>query len=141
MHTEMTPLPHLHVLVLDDGEATTLDGLATAVAMFGRGRLELLYADHPGTLRRMADQLAAAGTAAVIVIDVDHHPEPKHILADIAEAGFPLVVVSDGHNEAVHDHALSVGAAAYLPTSLPAHEMISQLSTLPRSPEAYTGRR
>jgi len=137
----MTLLPDVHVLVLDDGEATTLDGLATAVAMFGRGRLELLYADCPHTLRRMADQLAAAGTVAVIVVDVDRHPEPKEILADIAEAGIPLVVVSDGHNEAVHDHALSVGAAAYLPTSLPAHEMISQLITLPRSPEEYTGRR
>jgi len=141
MHTEMTPPPHLHVLVLDDGEATTPDGLATAVAMFGRGRCELLYADHQGALRRMANQLATAGTAAVIVVDVDHHPEPKDVLADLAGAGLPLAVVSDGRHETVHDHALSVGAAAYLPTSLPAQELVSQLTTLPRAPEANPGGR
>ena len=140
MQTEMTPLSHLQVLVFDDGEATTLDGLATAVAMFGRGRCELVYADHQDELRRMADQLAAAGTAAVIVVDVDHHPAPKQVLADVAEAGFPLVVVSDGRRQAVHDHALSVGAAAYLPTSMPAQEMISRLTALPR-PEANRGLR
>jgi DNA-binding NarL/FixJ family response regulator len=137
----MTPLPRPHVLVLDDGEATTLDGLATAVAMFGRGRFELLYADDQDALRRLADQLGATGAAAVIVVDVDHHPEPKQLLADVAVAGFPLVVVSDGRSEAVHDHTLSVGAAAYLPTSLPAHEMISQLATLPRPSEDNAGRR
>jgi DNA-binding NarL/FixJ family response regulator len=137
----MTPLPHPHVLVLDDGEATTLDGLATALAMFGRGRFELLYADDQDALRRMANQLAATSAAAVIVVDVDHQPEPKQILANMAEAGFPLAVVTNDRNEAVHDHALSVGAAAYLPTSLPAHEMISQLTALPRPPEENTGRR
>jgi hypothetical protein len=141
MHTDMTPLPHRHVLVLDDGKATTLDALATAVAMFGRGRFQLLYADHQDGLRRMADQLADAGTAAVVVVDVDHHPEPKDVLADLAMAGFPLAVVSDGRNEAVHDHALSVGAAAYLPTSLPAQEMISLLAALPRPSEEITGQR
>ena len=135
----MTALPHIPVLILDEGPATSLDALATALAVFGRGLFALGYADHPSALWEMADELAAGGTAAVIVVDVDGHPEPKAFLAEVAETGFPVVVVSDGRNEAIHDHALSVGAAAYLPTSLPAREMVSLLATLPRRPEVSTG--
>lgn len=128
----MTTLPRIPVLLLDEGQASRLDALATAVAIFGRDRFELVSADDRDSLRRMADHLADAGTAAVIVVDVDHHPEPKDALADVAEAGFPVVVVSDGRNDAIQDHALSVGAAAYVPTSLPAREIVSLLGTLPR---------
>lgn len=130
MLTENSPLPQVHVLVLDEDPTTSLDGLATAVAIFGEGRFKLLYADDRDDLWTMADQLATAGTAAVIVVDVDGHPEPKHLLADVAEAGFPVAVVTDGRNEAIQDHALSVGAAACLPTSLPAREMVSVLGAL-----------
>ena len=139
MPSETTSQPQPQVLVLDQEPATSLDALATALAVFGRGRLGLLYADDQDALLRMADALAAAGTPAVIVVDVDHHPEPKQVLADAAGAGFPLAVVTDGGHHAVHDHALSVGAAAYLPTSLPAREMVTLLTTLPRPPEVATG--
>lgn len=137
MLTEPTLHPQRRVLVLDEepATATSLDALAMAVAVFGRGRLGLLYADDQDALRRMADELAAAGTPTVIVVDVDRHPEPKHVLAEVAEAPFPVAVVTDGRHEAIHDHALSVGAAAYLPTSLPARDMVSRLTALPRPPQ------
>ena len=135
--TETPAQPQPQVLVLDEesGTAPALDALALAMAVFGRGRLGLLYAPDREALRRMVDDLAARETPTVIVVDVDRHPEPKHVLAEVVEATFPLAVLSDGVQEAIHDHALSVGAAAYLPTSLPAPEMISRLMTLPRPPE------
>jgi hypothetical protein len=123
-------MPPIHVLLLDEDPTTSLDALATAVAIFGQGRFKLLYAEDRDRLRRMADELSSAGTTAVIVVDVDDHPEPKHVLADLTEAGFPVAVVTTGRNEAIQDHALSVGAAAYLPTSVPAREMVSVLGAL-----------
>lgn len=132
MLTETSPLSLAHVLVLDEDPTTSLDALATAVAIFGEGRFSLLYAEDPDGLRLMADQLAGAGTPAVIVVDVDDHPAPKHLLANLTEAGFPVAVVTGGNNHAIHDHALSVGAAAYLPTSLPARELVSVLGSLPQ---------
>jgi hypothetical protein len=126
----MPTLPQANVLVLDEDPTTSLDALATAVAVFGEGRFKLLYADDQEALRTMADQLATAGAAAVIVVDVDDHPAPKHLLADVTEAGFPIAVVTGGRNAAIQDHALSVGADAYLPTSLPARELVSVLWAL-----------
>lgn len=139
--SETTPQLQPQVLVLDEEPDTTpsLDALAVAVAVFGRGGLGLLYAVDQDALHEMADALAAAGTPSVIVVDVDRHPEPKQVLAEMAEAGFPLAVVTDGGHEAIHDHALSVGAAAYLPTTLPAREMVSLLTALARPTEIATG--
>jgi len=122
-----------HVVFLDEGQATNLDGLALSVAIFGGGRFQLLCSPDRGTLRDTADQLARIDAVAAIVVDVDHHPEPKSVLADAANAGFPLVVLSDGRHEAIPDHALSVGAAAYLPTSLPGRELVAQLAALASS--------
>jgi DNA-binding NarL/FixJ family response regulator len=130
--TETSPLPEAHVLVLDEDPTRNLDALATAVAIFGEGRFNLLYAEDQDGLHLMADRLAGTGTSAVIVVDVDDHPAPKQLLANVTEAGFPVAVVSDGDNEAIHDHALSVGAAAYLPTSLPARELVFALGSLPQ---------
>ena len=123
--------PPIQVLLLDEGYATSLDAVAASVALFGRGRLELLCAPDLGSLREMANELAALDAPAVIVVDVDHDPEPKSVLARAAEAGFPLAVLSDGHNDAIHDHALSVGAAAFLLTPLPAQELVARLEALP----------
>ena len=138
MLTEMTPLPQAHVLVLDEDPTTSLEALATAVAIFGEGGFTLLYAEDQDGLRMMADQLGTAGTAAVVVVDVDDHPEPKDLLADVTGAGFPVAVVTGGRNEAIQHHALSVGAAAYLPTSLPARELVSTLRALPQLRAAET---
>jgi hypothetical protein len=82
--------PVTQVLLLDEGYATSLDAVAASVALFGRGRLELICAPDLGSLREMARELAALNVPAVIVVDVDHQPEPKSVLAEAAEAGFPL---------------------------------------------------
>lgn len=119
-----------HVLLLDEGHARNLDAVAASVALFGRGRLELLCAPDLPSLRQMAGELAALRIPAVIVVDVDHDAEAKSVLAEAAEAGLPLAVLSDGGNEAIHDHALSVGAAAYLMTPLPAQALVAQLEAL-----------
>ena len=132
----MNPLYPLPVLALDEGDAGALDAMATAVAVFGRGRLALHYADDRGGLRRMAAECVAAGAPAVIVVDVDRHPQPKDVLADVADTGFPVAVLSAGADDAIADHALSVGAAAFLPTTLPAGELVALLATLPRTAEA-----
>jgi DNA-binding response OmpR family regulator len=126
--TDSRPAPH--VLLLDEGYATSLDAVAACVALFGRGRLEILCASDLGSLRQTASELAALNLPAVIVVDVDEHPAPKSILAEAAEAGFPLAVLSDGRDEAIHDHALSVGAAAYLLTPLPAQDLVARLEAL-----------
>jgi hypothetical protein len=122
--------PCTHVLLLDDGTASSLDSVAASVAIFGGGRLELLSAPDVGALRQMAGELAGLNARAVIVVDVDQDPSPKSVLAVAADAGFPLAVLSDGNDDAIHDHALSVGAAAYLLTPLPAQELVAQLAAL-----------
>jgi DNA-binding response OmpR family regulator len=125
------------VLLLDEGYATSLDAVAASVALFGRGRLELLCAPDLPSLREMAGELAALDAPTVIVVDVDHDPEPKSVLAEAVEAGFPLAVLSDGRSDAIHDHALSVGAAAYLLSELPARELIARLAAIaPTAPLA-----
>jgi DNA-binding NarL/FixJ family response regulator len=48
------------------------------------------------------------------------------------------VVLSDGRDDAIADHALSVGAAAYAPTSLPGRDLVDLLATLATPPEAVT---
>lgn len=118
------------VLLLDEGHASSLDAVAASVALFGQGRLELICAPDLGTLRQMAGDLAAADARAVIVVDVDHDPAPKSVLAEAADAGLPLAVLSDGRSDAIHDHALSVGADAYLLTPLPAKELVANLEAL-----------
>ncbi|HYH49365.1 MAG TPA: hypothetical protein VEG38_07430 [Acidimicrobiia bacterium] len=118
--------------MLDDGYASSLDAVAASVALFGRGRLEVRCASDLGSLREMAGDLVAADTPAVIVVDVDHDPAPKSVLAEAADAGLPLAVLSDGRSDAIHDHALSVGAAAYLLTPLPAKELVANLEALSR---------
>lgn len=133
----MTPHTPLTVLLLDEDESTGLDALAASVAIFGAGRFALRYAYDQGALRQLAVELAALGAPAVIVVDVDHDPEPKSFLAAAAEVGYPLVVLSDGRNDAIQDHALSVGAAAYLPAALPARDMVSRLATLGAPPEQH----
>ncbi len=112
------------VLVLDEGNATSLDALGAAVALFGRGNLKLVYVHDRASL----PGVAALG-AGVAVVDVDRDPDPKNVLAEVVEAGLPVVVLTDGLNSAIPDHALSVGAAACLATSLPARELVSRLSS------------
>jgi len=119
--------PATSVLLLDEGHASSLDALAASVSIFGAGRLELLYASDLDSLRQMAGQLADAHAAGLVVVDVDHEPEPKQFLATAADMGFPLVVLSDGRDDTIHDHALSVGAAAYLLSELPARELVTRL--------------
>lgn len=138
LRTETTPHAPPSVLLLDDEAATNLDALAASVAVFAPGRLELLYAADADALHRMAGELAALEAAALIVVDVDNQPEPKNFLAVAADARYPLVVLSDGRDDAIADHALSVGAAAYAPTSLPGRELVDLLATLASPPEAVT---
>jgi hypothetical protein len=125
------------LLVLDDGQATSLDALATSVAFFGAGHFELLYANDLLSLRLMAGELADLGAEALVVVDADHDPEPKRLLAEAAETGFPLAVRSDGRRDAIQGHAQSVGAAAYLPGALPARELIARLGSLPARREDH----
>jgi DNA-binding NarL/FixJ family response regulator len=122
--------PSIPVLCLDEGQAESLDALAASVAIFGADRFELLYAPDRDTLRRMTDELATLHADALVVVDADHDPEPKSLLAEAADTGFPLVVLSDGRSDAIHDHALSVGAAAYLLSTLPAHDLVDRLAAL-----------
>jgi hypothetical protein len=118
------------VLLLDEGQATSLDALAASVSIFGAGRFELLYAPDMDCLRRMSGELATLHADALVVVDADHDAEPKRLLAEAGDMGFPLVVVSDGRDEAIHGHALSVGAAAYLLSELPARELVARLGAL-----------
>ena len=124
------PRPCTPVLLLDEGRATSLDALAASVSIFGAGQFELLYAPDLESLRRMTGELADLHAEALVVVDADDHPEPKNLLATAAEAGFPLVVVSNGREDTIHEHALSVGAAAYLLSELPARELVARLSAL-----------
>jgi hypothetical protein len=48
------------------------------------------------------------------------------------------VVLSNGRDGAIADHAQSVGAAAYAPTSLPGRDLVDLLATLASPPEAIT---
>lgn len=118
------------VLVLDEGEAHNLDALAASVSIFGAGRFALHYAPDLDSLLQMSAELAGLGAEAVVVVDADHDPHPKSLLAMAADAGFPLVVVSSGRDDAIHDHALSVGAAAYLLSELPARELVDRLAAI-----------
>ena len=90
------------------------------------GRVDFLVAsvDDPTAVRATTD--AAGGR--VVVVNVDDDPEPKQTLADLAEAGFPVVVLTEGRDDTVVEHARSVGAAACLPLSLPARELLSRLA-------------
>jgi DNA-binding NarL/FixJ family response regulator len=128
IHTMSRPVTS--VLLLDEGQASSLDALAASVSIFGAGRLELLYAADLDALREMAGEVANMGGPALVVVDADRHPHPKELLADAADIGFPLVVLSDGRDDAVHDHALSVGAAAYLLSDLPARALVDSLEAL-----------
>lgn len=125
-----TSRPATPVLLFDDGRASSLDALAASVGIFGAGRFELLYASDLDSLRLMAGALAAARSDAVVVVDADGNPEPKDLLASAADMGLPLVVMSDGRNDAIHDHALSVGAAAYLLSELPARALVDRLEAV-----------
>jgi hypothetical protein len=118
------------VLLLDEGQAASFDALAASVSIFGAGQFELLYAPDLESLRRMTGELAGLQAEALVVVDVDHEPEPKNLLANAAETGFPLVVLSNGRDDAIHDHALSVGAAAYLLSEQPARELVARLEAL-----------
>lgn len=118
------------VVLLDEGQATSLDALAASVSIFGAGRFELLYAPDLDSLRRMTGELASLHAPALVIVDADHDPEPKNLLANAADMGFPLVVLTDGRDDAIHDHALSVGAAAYLLSELPARDLVDRLDAL-----------
>jgi DNA-binding response OmpR family regulator len=118
------------VLLLDEGQGSSLDALAASVAIFGGDRFELLYAADLVSLRQMTEELAALDSPALVVVDADHDPEPKTLLVEVADTGFPLVVLSDGRSDAIHDHALSVGAAAYLLSALPARELVDRLAAI-----------
>jgi hypothetical protein len=130
MATTTTSRPTIPLLLLDEGPATGLDSLAASVSIFGAGRFELLYATDLESLLHMSAELAGLDADAVIVVDADHHPEPKNLLATAADTGFPLVVVSNGRDDAIHDHALSVGAAAYLLSELPARQLVDRLGAI-----------
>lgn len=125
--------PATPVLLFDEGQTSNLDALAASVGIFGAGRFELLYAFDLDSLRQMASELARAHARALIVVDADHNPEPKDLLANAADMGLPLVVLSAGRDNAIHDHALSVGAAAYLLSELPARALIDSLEALSMS--------
>ena len=118
------------LLVLDEGQASSLDALAASVSIFGAGRFQLVYAEDLDSLVRMTGELARRHVEALVVVDADHDPEPKDLLAIAAGTGFPLVVLSDGRDDVIHDHALSVGAAAYLVRGLPARELVDRLDAL-----------
>lgn len=136
MRTETTPRTPVRVLLLDAEEQPAgLDALAASVAVFGTGQFELLYAHDLDALYRMAGELAGTGAVAAIVVDVDHEPEPKTVMASAADAGYPLVVLSDDRNDRIADHALSVAAAAYAPTTLPARELLDLLATVASPPQ------
>ena len=124
------PRPCTPVLLLDEGQATSLDALAASVSIFGAGQFELLYAPDLDSLRRMTAELADLHAEALVIVDADYDTQPKNLLATAAEGGFPLVVVSNGRDDAIHEHALSVGAAAYLLSELPARELVARLSDL-----------
>jgi hypothetical protein len=124
------PRPTTSVLLFDEGQPTSLDALAASVSIFGAGRFELLYATDLESLRRMAGVLGDADAEALVVVDADYDPEPKDLLAKAAEMGLPLVVLSNGRDDAIHDHALSVGAAAYLLSELPARDLVARLGAL-----------
>ena len=130
MATATLPRSCTPLVLLDQGEATSLDALAASVSIFGAGRFQLLYADDLDSLVEMTGELARRHVEAVVVVDADHAPTPKDLLATAAETGFPLVVLSDGRDEAIHDHALSVGAAAYLLSELPARALVDRLEAL-----------
>jgi DNA-binding NarL/FixJ family response regulator len=130
MAIRMMSRPTTSVLLFDEGQASNLDALAASVSIFGAGRFELLYASDLDSLRQMAVELAALDAAALVVVDADHEREPKELLATAANMGFPLVVLSDGRDDAIHDHALSVGAAAYLLSELPARALVDSLDAL-----------
>jgi hypothetical protein len=125
-----SPRPSIPVLCLDEGQADSLDALAAAVAIFGADRFELLYAPDRDALHRMTDELTALRADALVVIDADRALEPKSLLAEAADIGFPLVVLSDGRSDDIEDHALSVGAAAYLPSTLPAQTLVARLAAI-----------
>lgn len=130
MATTTTSRPITPVLLLDEGRATSLDALAASLSIFGAGRFQLLYADDVDSLLRMSAELACLTADALVVVDADHDPHPKNLLATVADTGLPLVVVSDGRDDAIHDHALSVGAAAYLLSELPARELVDRLGAI-----------
>lgn len=125
-----TSRPATPVLLLDEGRSSSLDALAASVGVFGAGRFELLYASDLDALWQMASELAGAHADALVVVDADGSAEPKDLLANAADMGFPLVVLSDGRDDAIHDHALSVGAAAYLLRELPARALVDRLEAL-----------
>jgi hypothetical protein len=128
--TSVTDIQLTQVLALDEGQASSLDAVAASVALFGAGRLELRYAPDLPALRQMATELSAFDAPAIIVVDVDDDAEPKSVLAEAAELGLPLAVLSDGRSDAIHDHALSVGADAYLLSALPARTLVASLAAL-----------
>lgn len=130
MKNGTTSRPATPVLLFDEGRASNLDALAASVGIFGAGRFELLYASDLDSLRQMAGELAAARPDAIVVVDADGSPEPKDLLANAADMGLPLVVLSNGHDDAIHDHALSVGAAAYLLSELPARALVDRLEAV-----------
>ena len=113
------------MIVFDDGRAAGLDGLAVAVATFGHGRFQMVYVADPTAVRAAASHVSA-GT--VVVVNVDNDPDPKQTLADLTDVGLPVVVLTAGGDETVTEHARSVGAAACLPMSLPARELVSRLA-------------
>jgi AmiR/NasT family two-component response regulator len=121
----MNPGSFASLIVFDDGRAAGLDGLAVAVAMFGNGRFQMVYVADPMAVRGAADHVSAG---SVVVVNVDNDPDPKQTLADLTDAGLPVVVLTAGGDETVTEHARSVGAAACLPMSLPARELVSRLA-------------
>ena len=128
--------PTTSVLLFDEGQPSSLDALAASVSIFGAGRFELLYASDLDSLRRMAGELSSVHAEALVVVDADYDPQPKDLLAKAADMGFPLVVLSDGRDDDIHHHALSVGAAAYLLSGLPARDLVDRLGSISAGPPA-----
>ena len=118
------------VLLFDEGQPASFDALAASVSIFGAGRFELLYAADMDSLQQRAGELAGVDADALVVVDADYDPQPKDLLARAADMGLPLIVLSDGRDDAIHDHALSVGAAAYLLSELPARDLVARLGAV-----------
>jgi len=117
------------LVVLDDGSAAGLDGVALAVAAFGHGRFRLTYAPDVAAIRAAAPRMR---TGCVAVVNVDDDRFPKQTVADISDTGLPVVVLTDGTDETIAEHAASTGAAACLALSVPGRELVSMLEMLAR---------
>lgn len=114
------------ILLLDEGHQR-FDGLAAAVAVFGRGRLELVFLDDRHSVRRVVRDSGAR----VLVVNIDGDAEPKRVLAELVggDVALRVVVLTDGR-PAVVDAARAVDAVVCRPNVLAARDFVDQVTAL-----------